>query len=77
MGFLEKEIKTVIKGTLKNEPKLHKNSLVIFKYDNNVLSLPLICAVVIHVFEVNQKLPATLSKLYEDSSYQKICGKYW
>ena len=75
MGFLEKEIKTVIKGTLKNEPKTAQKLISDLQVRHNVLSLcyvPLICAIVIHVFEVNQELPATLSKLYEDFILQAI-----
>ena len=75
MGFLEKEIKTVIKGTLENNPQIAQELIDELKIRNDVYTLcyiPLICSIVIHVFEVNGQLPTTLTKLYENFILQAI-----
>ena len=75
MGFLEKEINTVIKGTLENNPQIAQELIAELKIRNDVYTLcyiPLICSIVIHVFEVNGQLPTTLTKLYENFILQAI-----
>ena len=76
MGFLEEEINTVIKGTLENNPQIAQKLIAELKIRNDVYTLcyiPLICSIVIHVFEVNgQLLPTTLTKLYENFILQAI-----
>ena len=75
MGFLEEEINTVIKGTLENNPKLAQELIDELEIRNDVYTLcyiPLICSIVIHVFEVNGQLPTTLTKLYENFILQAI-----
>ena len=76
MGFLEEEINTVIKGTLENNPQIALKLIDELKIRNDVYTLcyiPLICSIVIHVFEVNgQLLPTTLTKLYENFILQAI-----
>ena len=75
MGFLEEEINTVIKGTLENNPQIAQELIDELKIRNDVQSLcyiPLICSIVIHVFEVNGQLPTTLTKLYENFILQAI-----
>ena len=75
MGFLKKEIKTVIKGTLENNPQIAQELIAELKIRNDVYTLcyiPLICSIVIHVFEVNGQLPTTLTKLYENFILQAI-----
>ena len=75
MGFLEEEINTVIKGTLENNPQIAQELIDELEIRNDVQSLcyiPLICSIVIHVFEVNGQLPTTLTKLYENFILQAI-----
>ena len=75
MGFLEEEINTVIKGTLENNPQIAQKLIDELKIRNDVYTLcyiPLICSIVIHVFEVNGQLPTTLTKLYENFILQAI-----
>ena len=75
MGFLKKEINTVIKGTLENNPQIAQELIDELKIRNDVYTLcyiPLICSIVIHVFEVNGQLPTTLTKLYENFILQAI-----
>ena len=75
MGFLEEEINTVIKGTLENNPQIAQELIDELKIRNDVYTLcyiPLICSIVIHVFEVNGQLPTTLTKLYENFILQAI-----
>ena len=75
MGFLEEEINTVIKGTLENNPQIAQKLIDELKIRNDVYTLcyiPLICSIVIHVFEVNGQLPTTLTKLYENFKLQTI-----
>ena len=75
MGFLEEEINTIIKGTLENNPQIAQKLIDELKIRNDVQSLcyiPLICSIVIHVFEVNGQLPTTLTKLYENFILQAI-----
>ena len=75
MGFLEEEINTVIKGTLKNNPQIAQELIDELKIRNDVYTLcyiPLICSIVIHVFEVNGQLPTTVTKLYENFILQAI-----
>ena len=75
MGFLEEEIETVIKGTLENNPQIAQELIDELKIRNDVHTLcyiPLICSIVIHVFEVNGQLPTTLTKLYENFILQAI-----
>ena len=75
MGFLEKEINTIIKGTLENNPQIAQELIDELKIRNDVYTLcyiPLICSIVIHVFEVNGQLPTTLTKLYENFILQAI-----
>ena len=75
MGFLEEEINTVIKGTLENNPQIAQKLIDELEIRNDVYTLcyiPLICSIVIHVFEVNGQLPTTLTKLYENFILQGI-----
>ena len=75
MGFLEEEINTIIKGTLENNPQIAQELIDELKIRNDVYTLcyiPLICSIVIHVFEVNGQLPTTLTKLYENFILQAI-----
>ena len=75
MGFLEEEINTVIKGTLENNPQIAQELIDELEIRNDVYTLcyiPLICSIVIHVFEVNGQLPTTLTKLYENFILQAI-----
>ena len=75
MGFLEEEINTVIKGTLENNPQIAQKLIDELKTRDDVYTLcyiPLICSIVIHVFEVNGQLPTTLTKLYENFILQAI-----
>ena len=75
MGFLEEEINTVIKGTLENNPQIAQELIDELKIRNDVYTLcyiPLICSIVIHVFEVSGQLPTTLTKLYESFILQVI-----
>ena len=75
MGFLEEEIKTVIKRTLENNPQIAQELIDELQIRNDVYTLcyiPLICSIVIHVFEVNGQLPTTLTKLYENFILQAI-----
>ena len=75
MGFLKEEINTVIKGTLENNPQIAQELIDELKIRNDVYTLcyiPLICSIVIHVFEVNGQLPTTLTKLYENFILQAI-----
>ena len=75
MGFLEEEINTVIKGTLENNPQIAQKLIDELEIRNDVYTLcyiPLICSIVIHVFEVNGQLPTTLTKLYENFILQAI-----
>ena len=75
MGFLAEEINTVIKGTLESNPQIAQKLIDELQIRNDVQSLcyiPLICLIVIHVFEVNGQLPTTLTKLYENFILQTI-----
>ena len=75
MGFLEEEINTVIKGTLENNLQIAQELIDELEIRNDVYTLcyiPLICSIVIHVFEVNGQLPTTLTKLYENFILQAI-----
>ena len=75
MGFLAEEINTVIKGTLESNSQIAQKLIDELQIRNDVLSLcyvPLICSIVIHVFEVNRQLPTTLTKLYENFILQTI-----
>ena len=75
MGFLKEEINTVIKGTLENNSQISKKLIDELQIRNDVYTLcyiPLICSIVIHVFEVNGQLPTTLTKLYENFILQAI-----
>ena len=74
-GFLEEEINTIIKGTLENNPQIAQELIDELQIRNDVYTLcyiPLICSIVIHVFEVNGQLPTTLTKLYENFILQAI-----
>ena len=66
MGFLEEEIKTVIKGTLEDEPQVAQKLIDELQIRNDVQSLcyvPLICSIVILVYHKLQNLPTTLTKI--------------
>ena len=59
MGFLEEEIKTIIKGTLESNHQIAQKLIDELKIRNDVYTLcyiALICSLVIHVFEVNGQL---------------------
>ena len=75
MGFLKKEIKTVIKGTLENNPQIAQKLIDELKIRNDVQSLcyvPLICSIVILVYRKLGNLPTTLTQLYENFILQTI-----
>ena len=75
MGFLEEEIKTVIKGTLADEPQVAQKLIDELQIRNDVQSLcyiPLICSIVILVYRKLQNLPTTLTTLYDNFILQTI-----
>ena len=75
MGFLKDEIKTVIKGTLENDPEIAQELIDELKIRNDVQSLcyvPLICSIVILVYRKSRNLPTTLTQLYENFILQTI-----
>ena len=75
MGFLEKEINTVIKGTLENNPQIAQELIDELQIRNDVQSLcyvPLICSIVILVYRKSGNLPKTLTQLYENFILQTI-----
>ena len=75
MGFLEEEIKTVIKGTLENNPQIAQKLIDELEIRNDVQSLcyvPLICSIVILVYRKLGNLPTTLTQLYENFILQTI-----
>ena len=75
MGFLEEEIKTVIKGTLENNPQIAQKLINELQIRNDVQSLcyvPLICSIVILVYRKLGNLPTTLTQLYENFILQTI-----
>ena len=75
MGFLKYEIKTVIKGTLENNPQVAQKLIDELEIRNDVLSLcyvPLICSIVILVYHKLGNLPTTLTQLYENFILQTI-----
>ena len=76
LGFSEREIRAVVKGTLEKEPHAAKRLIQNFKVRDDVQSLcyvPLVCSIVISVYrESDEELPATLTKLYENFILQTV-----
>ena len=74
IGFLPDEIKLCIKKTLTEKPKAE---LLIRELESrqDVLALcyiPLVCSIVIYVYDKNSELPSTLTQLYEEFIIQTI-----
>ena len=76
LGFSEKEIKVVIKGTLEKEPHLAEKLIQDLEVRDDVQSLcyvPLVCSIVILVYRQSDgQLPTTLTELYENFILQTI-----
>ena len=76
IGFSEKEINEVVKGTLEKEPQLAEKLIQDLEIRGDVQSLcyvPLICSLVILVYrKSNGQLPITLTELYENFILQTI-----
>ena len=76
LGFLESEIKEVIKGTLKQKGDLAERLLKDLEVRSDVLSLcyvPLVCSLVVLVYcKSDGQLPLTLTELYENFILQTI-----
>ena len=74
IGFLPDEIKLCIKKTLTEEPKA-ESLIRELESRQDVLSLcyiPLVCSIVIYVYDKNNELPDTLTQLYEEFIVQTI-----
>ena len=74
MGFLPDEIKSCIGKTLIEKPKA-ESLIRELESRQDVLSLcyiPLVCSIVIYVYDKNNKLPDTLTQLYEEFVVQTI-----
>ena len=68
LGFSEKDVKTVIKGTLEKEPYLAEELIKDLQVRGDLQSLcyiPLVCSIVILVYQKDGQLPTTLTELYE------------
>ena len=76
MGFSKTEIKTVVLGALEKEKELAEKLIKDLSMREDVLSLcyiPLICSLVILVYrKLGQKLPTTLTELYENFILQTV-----
>ena len=74
IGFLPDEIKLCIKKTLTEKPKA-ESLIRELESRQDVLSLcyiPLVCSIVIYVYDENNELPDTLTQLYEEFIVQTI-----
>ena len=74
IGFLPDEIKLCIEKTLTEKPKA-ESLIRELESRQDVLSLcyiPLVCSIVIYVYDKNNKLPDTLTQLYEELILQII-----
>ena len=74
IGFLPDEIKLCIEKTLTEKPEA-ESLIRELESRQDVLSLcyiPLVCSIVIYVYDKNNKLPDTLTQLYEDFVVQTI-----
>ena len=68
LGFSEKDVKVVIKGTLEMEPYLAEKLIKDLQVRGDLQSLcyiPLVCSIVILVYQKDGQLPTTLTELYE------------
>ena len=76
LGFSEKEIKIVVKGTLEKEPQLAEKLIQDLEVRGDVQSLcyiPLVCSIVISVYRQSDgQLPTTLTELYENFILQTV-----
>ena len=76
LGFSEKEIKEVVKGTLEKEPHLAEKLIQDLEVRGDVQSLcyvPLVCSIVISVYRQSDgQLPTTLTELYENFILQTV-----
>ena len=76
LGFSEKEIEAVVKGTLEKEPNLAEKLLDDLEIRGDVQSLcyvPLVCSIVISVYrDSDGHLLTTLTELYENFILQTI-----
>ena len=74
IGFLPDEIKLCIEKTLTEKPKA-ESLIRELESRQDVLSLcyiPLVCSIVIYVYDKKNKLPDTLTQLYEEFIVQTI-----
>ena len=75
LGFSEKDVKAVIKGTLEKEPYLAEKLIKEFQVRGDLQSLcyiPLVCSIVILVYQKDRQLPTTLTELYVNFLLQAI-----
>ena len=70
LGFSEREIRAVVKGTLEKESHAAERLIQNFKVRDDVQSLcylPLLCSIIISVYrESDEELPATLTESFEN-----------
>ena len=74
IGFLPGEFKLCIEKTLTEKPKA-ESLIEELESRQDVLSLcyiPLVCSVVIYIYDKNNELPDTLTQLYEKLIVQTI-----
>ena len=74
IGFLPDEIKLCIEKTLTEKPKA-ESLIRELESRQDVLSLcyiPLVCSIMIYVYDKNNELPGTLTQLYEEFIVQTI-----
>ena len=75
LGFSEKDIIDVIIGTLEKEPYLAEKLIQDFQVRGDLQSLcyiPLVCSIVILVYQKDGQLPTTLTELYDNFLLQAI-----
>ena len=75
LGFSEKDIIDVIIGTLEKEPYLAEKLINDFQVRGDLQSLcyiPLVCSIVILVYQKDGQLPTTLTELYVNFLLQAI-----
>ena len=77
MGFLEEDVKAVVKGTLEKDKDLAEKLIADLEVRTDIMSLcyiPLVCSMVILVYqkEKDEQLPKTLTELYEKFIIQTV-----
>ena len=75
MGFSEKEVKAIIKGTLDKDTHSAEKLIKQLNEREDIKSLcciPLFCSIVITVFQKTKRLPTTLTEFYENLILQTI-----